>query len=407
MTLIVAWLFFRHQIERALSTHLLLASNHPRQEVFDELASQPSDPVDFLNRCWATGKVTHRYLVASFLKAAANPAWFGRAEPLVLAGATDADMSVRELALATLDARRDPRLYEYARLQLTDSDPLVRRLGLNFLRKTDPSKGIPIVVPLLGDPDFRLATSAEVCLMNWTGEDYGVRERLAIAPPDGAHPGHVPAADAETIRQGIERRKEWWDAHQHEYASLPPALAATSETSRVAVPDFTLTTLDGKPVRLADFRGKIVLINFWATWCTACLAEIPDLIALQKKAGDQLVIIGVALDGVPDEHGHDPGTEGGEDSHDHFVPADATVKKVERAVQARGINYTVLLDAKNAVGGRFNGGELPTTVIIDANGRLRRRFIGERSLAVFEQMIREVSPGFTPSGLDHPPSPAK
>jgi hypothetical protein len=60
-------------------------------------------------------------------------------------------------------------------------------------------------------------------------------------------------------------------------------------------------------------------------------------------------------------------------------------------VKARRINYTVLLDPKNAVGGQFNGGELPTTVIIDAEGRVRRRFIGERNLTVFRAMIGEAA----------------
>jgi len=60
-------------------------------------------------------------------------------------------------------------------------------------------------------------------------------------------------------------------------------------------------------------------------------------------------------------------------------------------VKARGINYPVLVDPEGAVGRRFNGGELPTTVIIDAQGRLRRRFIGERSLDVFEAMIAQAA----------------
>lgn len=408
MTLVLAWTFFRHQIERPLSTRLFLASDDPRQESFDDLISQTTDPVDFLNGCWATGKVTHRYMVASFLKASsvANPPWFERAEPLVLAGVTDADMSVRELSLATLDTRRDPRLFQYSRLQLTDSDPLVRWLGLNYLRKTETKKAIPCVVSLLNDSDLRVATAAEVCLMRWTGEDYGVRERLAIAPQEGAHAGVIAPADVETIKQGIERRQQWWELHKNEYAAVPPVPADSKEVMRPPVADFTLNTLDGKSVRLGDFRGKVVLINFWATWCTACLAEIPDLIALQKKLGDRAVILGVALDGVRDEHGHDPGAEHDDDSQAHPAPAEATAKRVARAVQARGINYPILLDEKNAVGGRFNGGELPTTVIIDAEGRLRRRFIGERNFRVFDQMIREVSAAPSPLA-SNPPLPQK
>jgi len=66
-------------------------------------------------------------------------------------------------------------------------------------------------------------------------------------------------------------------------------------------------------------------------------------------------------------------------------------EKIVRTVKARGINYTILLDEHNAVGGRFNGGELPTTVIVDAEGNVRRRFVGARSLPVFEAMIAEAT----------------
>jgi thiol-disulfide isomerase/thioredoxin len=375
--------------------HLLLASNGPREETFDKLTGEFADPVGFLNDCWATGKITHRQLVAGFLKscAATNPPWFAGAEPLVLAGANDADMSVRELALATLEISRNPRLFECAREQLNDPDPLVRRLGLEYLRKADPKKTLPIIVPLLDDPDLQLAAAAEVALMRWSGEDYGVRERLAIPPLEGPHPRVVDPAKIELVRQGIARRKNWWQVHAGDYvatgtnAASPPPL----EANRPPIPNFTLSSLDGKTVRLSDFHGRIVLINFWATWCTACVAEIPDLIALQKERGDRVVILGVALDGVPDEHGHDPGAESADESHAGAPDPDAARKKVARTVAARGINYPVLLDASNTVGGEFNGGELPTTVIVDAEGRLRRRFIGERNLAVFEKMIKQVS----------------
>jgi alkyl hydroperoxide reductase subunit AhpC len=64
---------------------------------------------------------------------------------------------------------------------------------------------------------------------------------------------------------------------------------------------------------------------------------------------------------------------------------------VARTTAARGINYPVLLDKNNEVGARFNGGELPTTVIIDSEGRVRRRFVGARSLEVFAAMLAEAS----------------
>src|SRR6266849_11181266 len=63
-----------------------------------------------------------------------------------------------------------------------------------------------------------------------------------------------------------------------------------------AAPDFRLDALDGKPLSLAASRGKVVLLNFWATWCGPCRAEIPDLIVLQGKYRDQLQIIGLTVD---------------------------------------------------------------------------------------------------------------
>jgi thiol-disulfide isomerase/thioredoxin len=294
-------------------------------------------------------------------------------------------------------------LFEASLAQLDDLDPLVRLLGLDYLRKFDAKKAVPILVRLLDDTDPRIVAAAEVNLMHFSGEDFGVRARLAI-PPDGSRPGQLDPANAETIRLGVEHRKQWWRVHQKEYSanlSSLPSFAQTkiTEASRPPALDFTLPDLNGKSVSLSAFRGKVVLLNFWATWCTACLAEIPDLVALQSKMGNQVAVVGIALDGVPDEDGDSPGEEG-EKSQKAGASLKTVRTKVERAVKARRINYAVLLDPKGSVGGQYNGGELPTTVIIDAEGRVRRRFIGERNLTVFEAMLAEASKPITPSGTN-------
>jgi thiol-disulfide isomerase/thioredoxin len=301
----------------------------------------------------------------------------------------DPDMSVRELALATLQSRADPDLFRCARAQLQDPDPLVRQLGLEYLRQLNGQQGVPVVIGLLDDPDLRVVASAEVALMRWTGQDFGVRTHLAI--PSGETGHQLDPARVETIRNGVERRKQWWQAHAQEFPA-PQAASPKLLGSDFAVPsveDFALPDLQGKQVRLSDFRGKTVLINFWATWCTACLAEIPDLIELREKLGDRIVILGIALDGLPDEHGHQAGEEGGS-PHKEGPSRKAVMKKVVRAVKDRGINYPVLADPHAKVGCRFNGGELPTTVMIDPQGHLRRRFIGERTVQVFEAMLADV-----------------
>jgi thiol-disulfide isomerase/thioredoxin len=389
----LSWLLFHEQINHFVAVQVFLHSGNPREEWFEELVHQAS-PQEFLQRCWATGKVTHRELVAGFLKQNTMPdaPWLGTLEELVLSGTQDGDMSVQELSFAVMASRQDPRLFDCAEALLVDPDPLVRQLGLDYLRKAEAQRGVPAVIPLLDDPDLRVVARAEVALARWTGQDSGVRVRMAIPVPESEQVNVKPSGNVEKIRKAVETRKTWWREHSVEFTlknskPLPPN---SDKLSRPPVADFVLKDLAGNSTRLSDFKGRPILINFWATWCTACLAEIPDLVALQNKSGNRIAILGVALDGVPDEHGHVHGAGHDAGENNEQASLERVRKTVERAVKTRGINYTVLLDPKNAVGGRFNGGELPTTVIIDASGRLRRRFIGERNLGVFEAMIADA-----------------
>lgn len=400
--LIISWGSFHHQINHVLLLNIFLNSKSPREEVFDELATQSVDAEDFLQRCWATEKIPHRQLVAAFLKkeAVAGSPSVSRTEPLVLACTMDADLSVRELGLAALDEAHSSRMFEAARAQIDDIDPSARLLGLDYLRKCQPKLAVPVLIGLLDDHDLQIVTGAEVGLRHWSGEDYGVRALMAI-PSDEDPGGQINSNKLNLIRQGIEKRKQWWQAHEKEYP------ASSDSISQVRIPpgnarqpaeDFTLRDLSGKSVSLSDFRGKVVLLNFWATWCTACLAEIPELSALQDKLGDQVAIIGVALDGVADEHGHIPGEESNDKPQKESVRLQNIRARVERSVKLRGMNYRILLDPDSSVSGQYNGGELPTNVIFDKDGRVRRRFVGERNFGVFKAMIAEAG---KPISSDH------
>ncbi len=119
-----------------------------------------------------------------------------------------------------------------------------------------------------------------------------------------------------------------------------------------------------------------MVLNFWTTWCTACIGETPELIKLQKLHPNDVVVLGTSLDFTPDD-----------DAPDQSATPDSTKAKVARVARQRGMNYTVLLDETGLAGGLYNGGELPTTIIIDANGFIRRRFVGTRDIAVFEALI--------------------
>jgi thiol-disulfide isomerase/thioredoxin len=132
-----------------------------------------------------------------------------------------------------------------------------------------------------------------------------------------------------------------------------------------AAPEFKLDGIDGKALSLAGSRGKVILLNFWATWCGPCRAEIPDLIALQQKYKDQLQIIGLTVD---------------ED--------DAAV--VKQAVKEAGINYPVAMSPPE-VRMQYGGiAALPTSFVLDAQGRVVQKHEGLRDPALYETEIRAL-----------------
>ncbi len=141
---------------------------------------------------------------------------------------------------------------------------------------------------------------------------------------------------------------------------------AHSSASKKEAPAWELKNLDGQPVKLSDFRGKVVLLNFWATWCPPCRREIPEFFDLQKSYGDKgLVIVGVAMD------------EGG-------------TKVVKPFVSRLGINYPVVIgDAETA--SAYGGIEaLPTTFVIDQNGQIITEQEGGADRSTFEAEIKAL-----------------
>ena len=130
-------------------------------------------------------------------------------------------------------------------------------------------------------------------------------------------------------------------------------------------PDFKLDDLAGKPLSLAASHGKVILLNFWATWCGPCREEIPDLIALQTRYKDRLQIIGISVD---------------DDDPD-------VVKKV---VDQTGINYPVAIaspEVRMAYGGIV---ALPTSFVLDSEGRVVQKHEGLRDPMLYEVEVRAL-----------------
>jgi len=154
-------------------------------------------------------------------------------------------------------------------------------------------------------------------------------------------------------------------------ACLSMPMAASGETGEPAgrlnsiAPDFTRIDLSGRPLRLEQFRGRVVLLNFWATWCGPCIEEIPVFSRWQGRYGDaRLQVIGVSMD---DE--------------------EAAVK---RFLAKHDVPYPVLMgDAKlgKSFGGVYG---LPQSFLIDAHGRIVFRNVGDLNLEALRLQIEDL-----------------
>jgi peroxiredoxin len=144
-----------------------------------------------------------------------------------------------------------------------------------------------------------------------------------------------------------------------------PTTTAGKLQGQVA-PDFTLTSLDGKTMKLSDFRGKAVLLNFWATWCEPCKVEMPWFVDLQKKYASQgLQVLGVAMD-------------------------DSSPKEIGEFAQKMGVNYPVLI-GKEDVGTEYGGIEfLPSTFYISRDGKVLDHVFGLVSRSEIEGDIQKA-----------------
>jgi len=127
---------------------------------------------------------------------------------------------------------------------------------------------------------------------------------------------------------------------------------AKSDMISDAAPDFTLYTLDGDEVKLSDYLGKVVILDFWATWCAPCRKGIPDLISIQNEYKDDLVVIGISFD--------QPATQ------DQLVPF----------IKNYGINYPIVLGDLEVSAAYGNIQAIPTSFIIDQEGNIINKHIG-------------------------------
>jgi thiol-disulfide isomerase/thioredoxin len=159
-------------------------------------------------------------------------------------------------------------------------------------------------------------------------------------------------------------------AKKQNIASMHAATDDESRTIRFAnnpqdVPPFLVTDIDGQPVSTAEWKGKVVLVNFWATWCPPCRAEIPMLVQLKNIYKDRLVIVGVSMDD------DDP----------------AEVRKFAKEMR---MNYPVVMASREIISEYGGVPALPTTFVVSQDGKVMQKHIGLYPSNVYESEVRAL-----------------
>jgi peroxiredoxin len=150
------------------------------------------------------------------------------------------------------------------------------------------------------------------------------------------------------------------------------------DVSGLTAPDFALTSLDGRMIKLSDFRGKAVVLNFWATWCAPCKVEMPWFEELQKDHGkDGLVVLGVAMD-------------------------DSDPAKIAKFASDLGVNYPVLLGTNKVSDDYGDVQYLPTTFYIGRDGAIVDKMTGLLNRKDIDEAVKKaLNTSSPPVSLQH------
>ena len=161
----------------------------------------------------------------------------------------------------------------------------------------------------------------------------------------------------------------------------PEAGERSTASIEASAPELKLTLLDGETVHLSDYRGKVILLNFWATWCAPCRVEIPEFVDLHKSyRGKDVVMIGVSFDHESDsEYVRSFSEQAGITYQVAKVQDYSEIVEIERAWSAvKGISTLRGYGKGDPEEGNGSVQMMPTTFVIDKSGKIVRKHVGPR-----------------------------
>lgn len=139
-----------------------------------------------------------------------------------------------------------------------------------------------------------------------------------------------------------------------------------SDWLEIPAPSAVFETLDGDTVRLSDYRGRIVLLNFWGTWCPPCVREIPELVKLQPRLEELgATVLGPAVDS-------------------------GSTENIRKFLADYGVNYPIVKGKNDVAVGDFQAMGYPSTFLIDADGVIRKRYLGPQTAEGLLRDVREL-----------------
>lgn len=134
-------------------------------------------------------------------------------------------------------------------------------------------------------------------------------------------------------------------------------------------PDFELETLEGEAVKLSDYRGKKVILNFWATWCPPCRAEMPHMQKYYEHQAEKDNVEVLAVNLTTKDHG---------------------MEKITSFVSEYKLSFPILLDSKGAMGSVYQAVTIPTSYILDTEGRVQSKFVGPMDQETIVKLIKNI-----------------